>query len=358
MSTDLKPLERFSGLRVLVTGHTGFKGSWLSLWLHTLGAEVHGLALAPQSTRDNFVVARVEDLCRHHVFDIRDPARVIDLVSDVRPDVVFHLAAQSLVLPGYHDPWTTFTTNAVGTLALLEALRLSGGGPPTVIVTTDKVYQDREWPWGYREIDRLGGRDPYSASKTCAEVITGCYRESFLAGRLSLSTARAGNVVGAGDWAEQRLVPDVYRHLWDGVPLVLRHPSAVRPWQHVLEPLLGYLLLAAEALEEPEGHAGTWNFGPDPAQERTVLELVEALLAREEGGSIEVDPAPTTGHETSYLTLDNSKSRRHLAWRPVLDFETTVEFVAEGYRSDRGSLDPRSHRLTQIERFLDLAAYT
>ncbi len=340
-------------MRVLVTGHTGFKGSWLTLWLHHLGAEVHGLALEPETARDNFVVAQVEELCRHRVLDIRDRAAVAELVAETRPEVVFHLAAQSLVLSGYQDPWTTFTTNAVGTLNLLEGIRQWGGSPAVVIVTTDKVYQDREWSWGYREIDRLGGHDPYSASKTCAEIVSDCYRDAYLGARMAVATARAGNVVGAGDWARQRIVPDVQRLLWDGTPLVLRHPEAVRPWQHVLEPLYGYLLLAAHGLEDPNQFSGAWNFGPSVSQERTVGDLVDALLERADRGSYTVERRPETGRETEFLALDSTKARRGLGWLPVLDFDATVELVAGGYDADRAGEGVLAHRLEQIEHFVE-----
>lgn len=348
-------LGRYAGRRVLVTGHTGFKGSWLTIWLHQLGADVVGLALEPESDRDNFVVAGVEELCRHVVLDIRDRSAVSELLTDVQPDVVFHLAAQSLVLPGYEDPWTTFTTNVVGTVSLLDGIRTWGGSPSTVVVTTDKVYEDRDWPWGYREVDRLGGHDPYSASKACTEAVAASYRDSYLGGRLSLTTARAGNVVGAGDWAKQRIVPDVYRYLRDGVPLRLRHPSAVRPWQHVLEPLYGYLLLAAEGLEQRGDLLGPWNFGPSTSQERTVAELVEALLTRSGGGSFTTEASGSTPHETAHLTLDSSKARQHLGWRPILDFESTVDFVADGYSAEgQGASEVRAHRVAQIDRFMGL----
>jgi CDP-glucose 4,6-dehydratase len=345
-------LHRYQGLRVLVTGHTGFKGSWLGLWLHHLGAVVEGLALEPESPRDNFVVTGLENLCRHRVLDIRDRSAVAAVIAETQPDVIFHLAAQSLVLTGYSDPWRTFTTNATGTLNILDGIREWGGSPSVVIVTTDKVYEDRRWSWGYREVDRLGGRDPYSASKACAEMISESYRQSYLGSAMAVATARAGNVVGAGDWAENRIVPDVQRLLWDGTPLVLRHPQAVRPWQHVLEPIFGYLLLAVSGLDDPERFSGPWNFGPATSQERTVSDLVGALLGRAGSGSFTVDPEPADGAETEFLALDSTKARRGLGWLPALDFEATMDMVASGYEADRHGGDVLSHRLAQIEQFV------
>lgn len=350
MSSLVDLLDRYRGMRVLITGHTGFKGSWLGVWLHHLGARVDGLALEPESPRDNFVVTGLEHLCGHHVLDIRDRDAVARLITEVQPEIIFHLAAQSLVLEGYADPWRTFTTNVTGTLNVLEGVRAWGGSPSVVVVTTDKVYEDRGWPWGYREIDRLGGRDPYSASKTAAEVVTSSYRESFLGDAMAVTTVRAGNVVGAGDWCKDRIVPDIQRFLWDGIPLVLRHPQAVRPWQHVLEPLFGYLVLAIVGLEKPEKYSGPWNFGPSMSQVRTVSDVVEALVDRSEAGSYTV----TTEREpeTEFLMVDSSRARQELGWVPTLDFAATMDLVAEGYGADRRGAGGLVNRVEQIERFL------
>lgn len=323
------------GRRVLVTGHTGFKGSWLALWLQRMGAEVAGYALPPVTAPSLFAEADVAAGMASTIGDVRDSEGVARVIREHRPEVLLHLAAQALVGASYADPVATFAVNITGTVNVLEAARATETIRVVVIVTSDKCYENREWVWPYRERDPLGGRDPYSASKACVELVTASYRESFFSGagngnRAAVATARAGNVLGGGDWARGRLVPDVVRSLIEDEPLVLRYPHSVRPWQHVLDPLAGYLVLAQALWERPE-LAGAWNFAPgaeDPwTVERIVLRLGE-LLDRCPEWSQHPDPLP---HEAASLRLDASKARSLLGWAPRFSLDETLASVAEWY---------------------------
>ena len=329
---DLLDFERaLAGRRVLVTGHTGFTGGWLVQWLRALGAEVAGLALAPQTQPNLFTVAQIADGIASRIGDIRDAALVKQTVAAARPEVVFHLAAQPLVSRAFADPLEAFATNVLGTAHVLEAARLATDVKAFVCVTTDKVYAD-ELPRGHREGDRLGGRDPYSASKAGAEIVAGCYRAT-LAPRgngMLIATARGGNIIGGGDWSDDRIVPDFVRAVTAGAPLTLRNPAAVRPWQHVLSLVHGYLLLASRLLAGEAACADAWNFGPAEGEAVAVGALVERLGAA--WTKPEIRQAPGGFPETQFLRLDSAKARAALGWAPPLDFAAAVGLTAAWYR--------------------------
>lgn len=325
----------WQGRRVLITGHTGFKGAWLSLWLLNAGARVTGLALPPDTSPSLFEQLGIAGELDHRVGDIRDAGLVAAVVAEVSPDAVFHLAAQSLVLRGYRVPVETWQTNVMGTVHVLEALRALDKPCAAVLVTTDKVYQNQEWEFGYRESDPLGGHDPYSASKAATEVAISCWRHSYLSGAspVRIASARAGNVIGGGDWSENRIVPDMVRALSAGRIVKVRNPRAVRPWQHVLEPLGGYLVLAQKLLESDERrYQDAFNFGPAADSERTVRELVEEGL-RHWPGSFEDASDPDMPHEAGRLALSIDRARSRLGWTPRWDFGLTVRETIAWYRA-------------------------
>lgn len=322
----------FRGKRVLVTGDTGFKGSWLSVWLLSLGAEVYGYALPPRSTRENFVECGLAQHIHHADGDVRDIATLRKCFCDSRPEFAFHLAAQPLVLESYRDPIETFSTNIMGTASFLECAREQDSLQASVVVTTDKVYMNSGAGVPFTESDQLGGKDPYSASKACAELVTSSYLASFAnQGMCRTATARAGNVIGGGDWSANRLVPDIFRSVLQGEMVTIRNPRSVRPWQHVLEPLAGYLLLAA-TLATGNHVSGAWNFSPNPESHVTVEELVQKILAMFGKGAYEV-ASDEDGREAKILILDSMKSQALLGWRPVLSFDETVRFTVEGYNN-------------------------
>jgi len=348
----------WQGKRVFLTGHTGFKGSWLALWLHHLGAEVLGFALDPPSTPSLFEAARLDTLIETVHGDVRSLETVNAAVAGFRPDAVFHLAAQSLVRPSYEDPAGTFATNVMGTVHVLEAIRQVGTVQAAVIVTSDKCYENRESPlWGYRESDRMGGADPYSNSKGCAELVSAAYRRSFFGDdpqTPALASARAGNVIGGGDWATDRLIPDVVRAFNVGEPVRIRHPQAVRPWQHVLEPLRGYLMLARALWTDGDRFVGGWNFGPHDEDARPVGDVVERLIALWGDGADAVQAPGPHPHEASFLRLDCSKARALLDWRPLMDLPTALDWTAEWYRAFYDGANARTLTLNQIARFATL----
>jgi len=344
--------EFWQGRRVLVTGHTGFKGSWLSLWLQSMGATLRGIALAPPTQPALFSQARVLEGMDHCIADVRDGAAIQSLVHEFQPELVIHMAAQSLVRSSYREPVETYATNVMGTVHVLEAARQAGSVRAIVNVTTDKCYENRDWVWSYREDEQLGGHDPYSSSKACAELVSSGYRKSFLQGTgTALATSRAGNVVGGGDWAAERLVPDILRALERGEPVLVRNPRSVRPWQHVLEPLSGYLVLAERLFEHGQLFAESWNFGPRDEDARSVQWITERLCSiwgSETGWLAQPGQHP---HEANYLKLDISKARQRLQWQPRWDVEGALLRVAQWHRAWLKGEDMRALCLRQISEY-------
>ena len=342
----------YRGRRVLLTGHTGFKGSWLAMWLQALGAEVTGVSLAPQSSPSHWDLLRLD--MRSHETDIRDSAALRRIVMDTRPEVVFHLAAQALVRQSYRDPLQTWSTNVMGTANLLDACRQVPCLRAILVVTTDKCYESQEWPWGYREIDRLGGHDPYSASKAGAELVAASYRSSFFgfADAPLLATARAGNVIGGGDWADDRLIPDLVRAIAAGKPLEIRSPDATRPWQHVLESLSGYLVLGQRLLAGDAAMAGAWNFGPGAEANQTVSSVLDRMAALWPALSWK-SAATQQPHETRQLYLDSAKARAHLGWGTVWTLDEALSATTEWYRAQDVPAPRRSR--AQLDLYVDAA---
>jgi CDP-glucose 4,6-dehydratase len=341
----------WEGKRVLLTGHTGFKGGWLAFWIHRLGAKVLGISLPPEKTPNLFTVAKVGESCESHFCDIRDLASVERLVRDFFPDIVFHLAAQALVRRSYQIPTATFETNVIGTVNVLEAIRRVGCVKVAVMVTTDKVYKNHEWPWPYRETDELGGHDPYSASKAAAEIAIASYRDSFLASQgCAVATVRAGNVVGGGDWSEDRLIPDAIRAWQSGKPLKIRRPDAIRPWQHVLEPLSGYLALAEKLWVIP-ALAGAFNFGPNSAGVATVRDLIEHARTAYGHGEVEYAESPHGPHEAGCLKLDIAKAEQTIGFKPKWDLETAIARSIGWYRDVAAGVDAQMLSLRQIAEY-------
>lgn len=324
----------YSGKRVLVTGHTGFKGSWLAIWLSSLGAEVAGFSSYLPSSPCNFSVTGLEKMIDHRWGDVRELPGLKAAFEDFRPEVVFHLAAQPIVRRSYADPKLTFDTNLGGTVNVLECVRSSGRVRAAVIVTSDKCYENTECVWGYRENDRLGGTDPYSASKACAEIAASAYARSFRpsGGAPRIATARAGNVVGGGDWAESRVIPDCVRAWSEGKEAVIRNPASTRPWQHVLEPLSGYLWLGADLLASDRLHGESFNFGPDQKVNKPVSELIDIFTLHWGGPGWRRGGVENGKKESALLKLSCDKALHELGWRPVLSFEDTIRLTAEWYR--------------------------
>lgn len=328
-------LSAFSGRRVMITGHTGFKGSWLAFLLNEIGADVLGYALPAEQPLSHFGRLDLAKSIRHVEADVRDAAKLSETMIGFQPEFVFHLAAQALVRPSYADPVGTFDTNVMGSVNLLEAVRHCESVRSLVYITSDKCYENLEWLWGYRENDRLGGHDPYSASKAAAEIAFSAYARSFFVHRpeLGAATARAGNVIGGGDWALDRIVPDCIRAIGAGKPVVLRNPNATRPWQHVLEPIAGYLLLAARLYEQPATYAGAWNFGPPSCEVRTVQEVAERIVDRFGRGRVVIECSAAKQHEANLLQLNCDKASQLLGWRPRWNVEKTLIATADWYKA-------------------------
>ena len=353
----------WAGRRVFLTGHTGFKGGWLALWLTRLGATVRGYALDPSTTPNLLTAARLGERIEDIRGDIRDGVALDKAMGEFTPEVVFHLAAQPLVRYSYEDPIGTYETNVIGTARVLDAVRRTPSVKAVVSVTTDKCYENKEWVWAYRETDALGGYDPYSSSKACAEIVSAAFRQSYFhASRLNrpgghttaIATARAGNVIGGGDWSRDRLIPDLIAGFRKGVPVPIRRPRAIRPWQHVLEPLHGYITLAERLLTGDARFATAYNFGPAEDDAQPVEWIVEKMTAFwGEGARSVLDPDPGV-HEAGYLKLDASRARADLGWRPRLRLETALEWVLQWYRgADRGE-DLQALTLAQIAAYEDL----
>ncbi|MDN5345665.1 MAG: CDP-glucose 4,6-dehydratase [Petrotoga sp.] len=325
--------EFYKNIKVLVTGHTGFKGSWLTIWLLQKGAKVVGYALDPTNNNDNFVRSNLADKITDYRRDIRDFNDFQEIVDKENPEIIFHLAAQPLVLKSYENPLYTIQANTLGTANVLEAFRQSKSAKVLILVTTDKVYKNNEWDWGYREIDQLGGYDPYSGSKAAAEMLIQSYDQSFFSsGGKYIATVRAGNVIGGGDWSENRIVPDCIKAIENDVPIVIRNPQAIRPWQHVLEPLGGYLLLAEHLLIDKTQYKGAWNFGPFYSNIVNVEQLVQALIKNYGKGDYYIQSEGKIHQESSFLSLDISKALNKLKWKPVLQFNETIEFTIDWYK--------------------------
>jgi len=350
--------KAFRGKRVLVTGDTGFKGSWLCVFLVHLGASVTGLSLPPKSKRENYSRAGLSKAIRHFDADINDFDAVQKVMATTKPCMVFHCAAQALVLESYRSPRETFRTNVLGTLNVLEAARLCSAVKAIVNVTSDKCYDNQEWIHGYRESDPLGGKDPYSASKAASEIVSAAYRHSYFCKKdaASLATARAGNVIGGGDWAANRIVPDCVRALTAGKLIVLRNPGAVRPWQHVLEPLRGYLMLMQKLYAEGNAWSGAWNFGPLQANVQAVEKLAQKAVLAWGNGTIKKEKSKSAAHEAGLLNLDISKALNYLGWRPALTFDETVYWTIEEYRNLRRKDKTLEVMQLEIRRYLEKAA--
>jgi CDP-glucose 4,6-dehydratase len=349
-------LTGFKGRKILITGHTGFKGSWLTLWLHRLGAVLSGVALDPLNDLDAYRAMQVSVLCNDLRQDICDYSAVHDIFGRVQPEIVFHLAARSLVLESYRDPLNTFGTNIMGTANILEACRQTRSVGALVIITSDKCYENKGTGIAFSETDRLGGSDPYSASKAAAEILTRAYRESFSGDESfpGVATARAGNVIGGGDWAENRIVPDCIRALKEDSPIRLRNPVSVRPFQHVLDPLYGYLLLAGKIMEQKDSFSDAWNFGPAREEGHTVKELADEIIKNWGSGSVITEDNPDAKHEAPYLTLEITKARTLLGWNPVLSFKESVRMTSDWYMAQTKGLDMNRFSIDQIEHYMSI----
>lgn len=343
--------------RVLVTGHTGFKGSWISLWLCSMGAKVTGFALPPPTNPSLFDLARISELLTHVEGDIRDLDHVCQVIAEHKPEIIIHMAAQPLVRLSYSQPVETYATNVMGTVHLLEAIRRVGGVRAVVCVTSDKCYENREWEWGYRENEPMGGHDPYSNSKGCSELVSASYRSSFFPPEhfdkhgVALATVRAGNVIGGGDWALDRLVPDIIRAIGEGKRPLIRNPHAIRPWQHVLDPLSGYLLLAEKLWVDGAAHAQAWNFGPHDEDARPVNWITDRLCAMwGDGAGWDLDGGEHP-HEATWLKLDISKARQRLGWSPTWRLENALAEIVAFNRAWLRHADMRSVALNHILKY-------
>jgi CDP-glucose 4,6-dehydratase len=349
--------------RVLVTGHTGFKGSWLALWLQSMGSQVVGYALEPPTDPSLFEAAEVGKGMTSILGDIRDLEKLQAVFTQHRPEIVIHMAAQPLVRSSYLNPIETYSTNVMGTVHVLEAVRITSGVKAVVNITTDKCYENREWVWGYRENEPMGGYDPYSNSKGCAELVSSAYRSSFFNANgyaqhgVALATVRAGNVIGGGDWAQDRLIPDILTAFEQGNPVYIRNPNAVRPWQHVLEPLRGYLTLAEHLFEHGPGFAEGWNFGPNDEDAKPVSWIVEQIAQMwGDGAQWQIDNGEHP-HEANYLKLDISKARNRLNWHPLLHLDDALKLIIEWVKKRETGASVRELTLTQIRNYQTLVEF-
>jgi CDP-glucose 4,6-dehydratase len=342
----------WAGKRVLLTGHTGFKGSWLSLWLQFLGAKLSGLALEAPTCPSLFEEANIGQGMQSIIGDVRDFETVVKTVANVCPEIVIHMAAQPLVRYSYQNPIETYATNVMGTVHVLEAVRRVGCTKVVVNVTTDKCYENREWVWGYREDEPMGGFDPYSSSKGCAELVTSAYRQSFFeSAAMGLASARAGNVIGGGDWAQDRLVPDIFRAFELGQPVTIRNPQSTRPWQHVLEPLSGYLMLAQALWNDPKRFAQSWNFGPKDDDAQSVAWIVENMVQLWGGNASWKSEQTNQPHEAHFLKLDISKAKYDLLWTPRWDIKRALEKTVEWHKARLSCENVKEISLNQISEY-------
>ena len=347
----------YKGKTVLVTGDTGFKGSWLAIWLLNLSANVIGYAFKPKTEKDNYAICNLEDKITHIDGDIRDYQRLLNVFSEYKPEIVFHLAAQPLVLYSYEDPLCTYSTNIMGTVNMFEAVRNTPSVRVAINVTSDKCYENREWIYGYREIDPMGGKDPYSASKGASEIVTSSYLHSFFSqnNTANIASVRAGNVIGGGDWAENRIFPDCMRALMSDKPIIVRNPDAVRPWQHVLEPLCGYLTLGSLLYTDDKKFSAAWNFGPLSKNMVSVKHLVEVTIEQWGSGKYILENKNYNNVESSFLHLDISKAVNQLRWCPVFDLRQTLKFAIDEYKVDNLScVEIFNQRTAHIEKYLKL----
>jgi len=353
---QVKP-EFWRDKSVFLTGHTGFKGGWLSLWLSSMGAKVTGYALAPNTEPNLYTVIDVSSLIEHsHIANIADRPRLMEAMSNAQPEVVIHMAAQPLVRYSYLNPVETYSTNVMGTVNVLECVRNLAGIKVVVNVTTDKCYENREWDRGYQETDALGGFDPYSSSKGCAELVTAAYRQSYFSGQssganIAIASARAGNVIGGGDWSEDRLIPDAIRAFENGKPLLIRNPNAIRPWQHVLEPLSGYLILAQALFEQGTTFSGAWNFGPDDEDARPVKEVIDCLISHWKGGASWLQDGEPHPHEAHFLKLNCAKAKEQLQWTPRWHLDEAIEKIVSWQRAYQQNIPMQSFALEQIAQY-------
>lgn len=346
-------LSEYRGKKVLITGHTGFKGTWLAIWLNEVGADVVGYALNPKTNKDNFVVTGLTEKIKDIRADIRDKDKLLQVFIEEQPEIVFHLAAQPLVLESYDNPLETFDTNIMGTANVLEAIRKSESVHTGILITSDKCYENREIIWGYRENDPMGGHDPYSASKGSAELVINSYRKSFFArDRKAIASVRAGNVIGGGDWSEYRLIPDIIKAIEADKTIELRNPRATRPWQHVLEPLGGYLMLGAKMMEDPEKYDEAWNFGPYPHEVKPVQTLVDKMIRYLGKGQWKDISKNNHHHEANLLTLDITKAITRLSWKPALTLDETIRMTVEWYKSYDKDIDMYELCKRQIEAYM------
>ncbi|MFA6260106.1 MAG: CDP-glucose 4,6-dehydratase [Bacteroidia bacterium] len=345
----------YKGKKVLITGDTGFKGSWLALWLHSMGAEVTGYALPPDGENSHFELLQLNQLIRHVDGNLLDSEKLEQVFSDAQPEIVFHMAAQALVRLSYDEPKMTFETNVTGSVNVMEAIRKTASVRSLIYVTSDKCYKNKEWIWGYRENDELGGHDPYSASKAAAEIVFSSYRDSFFSKneKIGVASVRAGNVIGGGDWAVDRIIPDCIRSLKADKQIEIRNPKATRPWQYVLEPLYGYMILAKNLFEQPQSYSGSWNFGPGIDSIKTVKELTEKTIAYFGKGSVAVVDGDKNKHEAGLLHLNCDKSHHELGWHPVWDFDQTINHTVSWYKDYLSGKPTHEISLKQINQFME-----
>ena len=356
-------LKFWQGKKVFLTGHTGFKGGWLSLWLQSLGAELTGYALPPPTNPNLFGLANVENGMISRIGDIRIFELIESEIKKAQPEIVIHMAAQPLVRYSYENPIETYSTNVMGTVNVLEAIRSSSCVKSVVVVTTDKCYENHEWVWPYRENEAMGGHDPYSSSKGCAELVVAAYRSSYFnpldykKHGVGIASARAGNVIGGGDWSKDRLMPDLLNAINIGAPIQLRSPNAIRPWQHVLEPLYGYLVLAEKLYADGPQFSGAWNFGPEQVDCLSVIKVTKNLI-NISGSKSTIELSDRTGqpHEAGLLKLDISKAKEMLGWRPVLDMDASLNWICDWNKSHQNNMDLRLATLKQISEFQDMVA--